>query len=39
MLLGKLPDFGYGVNLVIHEDRGLWEYVLESIKESPQLEI
>lgn len=39
MLKGKLPDFGYGVDLVVTEKRALWEYFLESIKESPSLEI
>ena len=39
MLRGKLPDFGYGTNLVITDDRNLWEYILEGIKESPSLEL
>lgn len=39
MLLGKLPDFGYGQNLVITEERPLWDYIFESVKEFPTLEI
>lgn len=39
MLLGRLPDFGYGCNLVVTEPRSLWEYLYESIKESPTLEM
>jgi len=39
MLLGKLPDFGYGQNLIVTENRTLWEYLFESTRESSSLEI
>ena len=28
MLLGKLPDFGYGTDLVVSEDKDLWDWSL-----------